>query len=189
MTHTARRAIAWVVVTLLAALFLAHQPAHAAIQTEQPDPPSACANPWTISTYGTNNGFYLINNATHRIRLDYSMQVRRAPGCVDQWRGKVNIYCYEGVSPSDCSVNGFIGLWYNSDFWAYNPYPNDYLPSGSTTWYVGWYDFPGVGGIQAKGYFEDAQVGTTYYNVTNGTYGGSKYCARSGPAIGGTVQC
>lgn len=181
-----RRGIVWLVLPVLLALFVAFVGTEAKAGVRAGDTPQVCN--WTISNYGTNNGFYLVNNATHRVRLDYTQQVRRAPGCIDQWRGKVNIFCYAGVSPSNCTVNGYIGLWYNSDLWAYHLHSFDFIEQ-STSWYVGWYDFPGVGGIQAKGYFESAEVGSTYYDVANGTYGGSKYCARSGPAIGGTVSC
>lgn len=173
---------------LLGCLFVA-APAQLANAADDPIPPAACD--WTISNYGTNNGFYLINNATHRVRLDYTMQVRRDGNgaCPDQWRGKMTAYCYEGLAPRACTLDGVITLYYNSDGWAAQAYNDDYASSGAMTWYVGWYNFPGVGGIQTKTFFEDAEVGTTYYNVADGTYGGSKYCARSGPAVGGTVSC
>jgi hypothetical protein len=172
-------------VVLLA--FLPVSAANAQVLTE--DNLQACD--WVVSTYGTNNGHYLINNATHRIRLDYSHQVRRDSNdvCQDQFRGKMNIYCYEGLSLSDCTVSGTVYNFRNGSAFSGYSYPDWYTDTGVMTWYGGWQNMPGIGNYQAKTFFADATVDTTYYNVTDGFYGYSHECFYSGGPVGGSMSC
>lgn len=182
--------LVWVILPVLFAAFLVAvaKPSHA-VANMSGDTPTACSSTWTVSNYGVNNGFYYLNTASKDIKVDYTLQVRRAPGCPDQYRTKVNITCTDLGVLADCVVNNIVTSFYNGSGETSTVY-NEAIPSGIATRYNGWINFPGVGEVQGKGWFSDQTwVNGTHFDRTQGFYGGTKLCVRSGPAVGGQVTC
>lgn len=148
---------------------LVAQPAQA-----EGDSPQVCN--WVVSTYGTNNGHTVFDNAVHQIKADYSIQLRRAPGCTTQLRGKMNIRVYQWGQPTNGRANGTIDYFIDLQEQFTNGTGPDYTgPDGIMTHYVGWYNAPD-GFQQVKGWFQSVEVGSNNYDITNGYRGGSHDC-------------